>query len=237
MRCLSAGRVALLAFVILSASPHADSNQSPGISALGVVDVAGSVMHLRLDDAGRRVIVSTVRYPEGGLRRDELHLYELAGSGRSDGPVHRLTRDIDDVESVALSRDGERVAVGCGSNLCIQRWGVDVVESQLASGARRGELGSLAFRPDLGLLVAAQRPRMEIIVWELAGAARREWAVASGVERLRESVTPRLHGGPLWTPRWVGISPDGQRVASIRDDGTVSLWSRAGQPVKSFRGP
>jgi WD40 repeat protein len=240
MLCLRLGsaNVALLACLILCASLHASSNaQSPGVSALGVIDVAGSVMHVRLDDAGRRVIVSTVRYPEGGLRRDELHLYELAGSGRADGPVYRLTRDIDDVESVALTRDGERIAVGCGPDVCIQRWGAEAIESQLAAGARRGELGSLAFRPDLGLLVAAQRPRMEIIVWELPGATRRESAVASGTERLRESVTIRLHGRPLWTPRWVGISPDGQRVASIRDDGTVSLWSRTGQLVKSFRGP
>jgi WD40 repeat protein len=231
------GRVALVACLVLSASPHPSSNaEPPGVSALGVIDVAGSVMHLRLDEAGRRVLVSTVRYPEGG-RRDELHLYELAGSGRAEGPVHRLTRDIDDVESVALATDGERIAVGCGPDVCIQRWGAEAIESRLAASSRRRELGSLAFRPDLGLLVAAQRPRMEIIVWDLADGARRQWAVASGSERLQEAFTPRLHGRPLWTPRWVGISPDGQRVASIRDDGTVSLWGRTGQLVKSFRGP
>ncbi len=44
--------------------------------------------------------------------------------------------------------------------------------------------------------------------------------------------TPRFHGRPSWVPRWVGVSPDGQRVASIRDDGTASLWSRTGQSVK-----
>ena len=191
-------------------------------------------MHVRLDEAGRHVLVSTVRYPDSG-RRDELHLYELAGPGHP--PIHRLTRDIDDVESVALSPDGMRIAVGCGPDVCIQGWGADAIESRLASGAKRRELGSLAFRPDLGLLAAAQRPRMEIIVWELTGGFRREWKVASGAERLREAVTPRLHGSPPWIPRWVGISPDGQRVASIRDDGTVSLWDRTGQLVKSFRGP
>ena len=194
-------------------------------------------MHVRFDEGGRRVIVSTVRSPEDGPHRDELHLYELAGPGRAKGPVHRLTRDIDDVEAVALARDGERIAVGCGRDVCIQRWGADAIESQLASGAGRRELGSLAFRPDVGLLAAAQRQRMEIIVWELPAATRRDWAVASGTERLQEAFTPRLHGRPLWTPRWVGISPDGQRVASIRDDGTTSLWDRTGQLVKSFRGP
>jgi WD40 repeat protein len=231
------GRVAVLVGLVLGASPLASSEAQPSEpSALGVADVAGSVMHVRLDDAGRRTIVSTVRYPEGGLRRDELHFYELVGSGRAEGLVHRSTRDIDDVESMALSRDGERIAVGCRAGVCIQRWGEDAIESQLAVDAKQRALGSLAFRPDLGLLVAAQRPRMEIIAWELPGAARRTWAVASVTERLRESVTPRLHGSPPWMPRWVGISPDGQRVASIRDDGTVSLWSRTGQLLKSFRG-
>jgi WD40 repeat protein len=233
-----AGRVALLSGLVLCASLQASSDAQPlAVSTLGVVDVAGSVMHVRIDDTGRRVLVSTVRYPEGGLRRDELHFYELTGSGGTEGLVHRLTRGVDDVEAVALARDGARTAVGCGTDVCIQQWGEEAVESRLASGARRRELGSLAFRPDLGLLAAAQRPRMEIIVWELAGGARREWAVASGMERLRETVTPRLHGSPPWIPRWVGISPDGHRVASIRDDGTVSLWTRVGQSVKSFRCP
>jgi len=78
---------------------------------------------------------------------------------------------------------------------------------------------------------------MEILSWELDGGAPRRWSAASGVERLREAVTPRLHGRPSWTPRWVGISPDGQRVASIRDDGTVSLWSRSGQPIAALALP
>src|SRR5262245_724109 len=231
-------RVMVLAGVVLAGSPRASSDAQPTEpSALGVADVTGSVMHVRLDDTGRHTIVSTVRYPEGGLRRDELHFYELVGSGRAEEPVHRSTRDIDDVESVALSRDGERIAVGCGAGVCIERWGADATELALPVDAGRRVLGSLAFRPDLGLAVAAQRARREIIAWELPGASRREWAVASATERLRESVTPRLHGSPPWIPRWVGISPDGQRVASIRDDGTVSLWSRTGQLVKSFRGP
>src|SRR5262245_51610230 len=107
-------RVMVLASLVLAASLPASSDaQPPEPSALGVVDVGGSVMHVRLDDTGRRTIVSTVRYPEGGSRRDELHFYELVGSGRAEEPVHRSTRDIDDVESVALSRDGERIAVGC----------------------------------------------------------------------------------------------------------------------------
>jgi len=194
-------------------------------------------MHVRLDDAGARVVVSTVRYPEGGQRRDEIHLYELPDPAHAAAPVHRVTREIDDVESVALSRDGERIAVGCGAGVCIQRWAAEGVESQLDAGARRRELGVLAFRPDLGLLVAAHRPRMEILAWELADATRRKWSVASGAERLKEALTPRFHGGPAWIPRWVGISPNGRRVASIRDDGTVSVWSRDGEAIKSIPGP
>src|SRR5262249_19004766 len=191
-----AARVAFFVGLVLLATPHASSDaQPPGVSALGAIDVAGSVMHVRLDDAGRRVLVSTVRYPESG-RRDELHLSELGGSEGAGGPIHRLTRDIDDVESVTLTRDGERIAVGCGPDVCIQRWGEEAVESRLAAGAGRRELGFIALRPDVGLLVAAQRRRMEIILWELDGAARREWVAASGPERLREGVTVRFHGLP-----------------------------------------
>jgi hypothetical protein len=236
--------VALLACLAVVASPCVFSDAQPSFpraapplsaSALGAVDLAGSVMHLRLDDAAGRVFVSTVRYPGGGLRRDELHLYDLGGAGRPGGPAHRLTRDIDDVESVALSRDGERIAVGCAAGVCIHRWGAEAVERQLAAPGKRRELGSLAFRPDL--LVAAQRQRMEIVAWELGDGGQRQWAVASAGERFREGLTPRLHGRPLWAPRWVGISPDGRRIAAIRDDGTVSLWGRAGEAVKSLRGP
>ena len=73
---------------------------------------------------------------------------------------------------------------------------------------------------------------MEILSWELTGNVHRRWAVAGPAERFREWITPRFHGRPSWVPRWVGVSPDGQRVASIRDDGTASLWSRTGQSVK-----
>ena len=151
------------------------------------------------------------------------------GPRAPEGPVHRLTRDIDDVESAAL----------CPATASGSPWAAAPTSASAAGTPRRtsrsspraraaGSSAALAFRPDLGLLVAAQQQRMEIIAWVLAGAARRQWAVASGAERVREALTPRLHGRPPWIPRWVGISPDGQRVASIRDDGTVSLWSRTG---------
>src|SRR5262249_52813497 len=93
----------------------------------------------------------------------------------------------------------------------------------------------LALRSDVGLLVAAQRNRMEILTWDLENGSRQSWAVASVGERLRESVAPRLHGGPPWMPRWVGISPDATRVASYRDDGIVRVWTRGGAPITSFK--
>jgi hypothetical protein len=201
---------------------------------LGAIDVAGSVMQVRLDMTGRRVLVSTVRYPEGGMRQDELHLYELAAPDGDGRLLHRGTRGIDDVESVALARDGERMALGCEGGICIHRWGAAAIETRLAAPDRRREIGALALRPDVGLVVAAQRYRMEILSWELPSGEERRWAVAAPSERVREALTPRLHGRPPWIPRWVGVSPDGQRVASIRDDGTVSLWTRDGHLLKSL---
>jgi len=233
--------VAFLACLVATGALAPNASSAPvvrGAALLGAIDVSGSVVHLKLDDAGSRLLISTVRYPEGGRRRDELHLHELAGfetpggSGRTDGPVPRLSREIDDSEAVALSRDGEWFALGCGTGLCIHGWGVGTEPRQLAASARPREIGALALRPDVGLLVAAQRDRMEILSWELTGNVHRRWAVAGAAERFREWITPRFHGRPSWVPRWVGISPDGQRVASIRDDGTVALWSRTGQSVK-----
>lgn len=202
---------------------------SRGVTPLGAIEVQGSVMHVKLDDAGTRLAISTVRYPDGELQRNELHLHELPGSGTI---VHRFTRVIADAVAVALAPDGEQVAVGCGANVCIHDWGPGAVQKQLAARGQPREIGALALRPDVGLLVAAQRNRMEILSWELNGDSHRSWAVAGAGERLREGLTPRFHGRPSWTPRWVGISPDGQRVASIRDDGTVSLWRRDGLSIK-----
>ncbi len=235
---LGRAMAALLAGAALAGvAPGIGAAQPVRATPLGAVDVAGSVMHVRIDDAGARLAIATVRYPEGGLRRDELHCHELGGAGSPPTPVHRLTRDIDDVEAAALSRDGERVAVSCGPDVCILRWGAEAIESRLAAGARRGAIGALAFRPDHGLLVAAQREHKRIVAWDLPQTAAREWAVAGVGERMREAVTPRLHGGPPWVPRWVGISPDGGRIAAIRDDGTVSVWTRAGTAVTSLPGP
>jgi len=204
---------------------------SRGVTSAGAIEVEGSVMLVKLDDAGTRLAVSTMRYPEGELQRNELHLYELPGSGTI---VHRLTRVIADAVAVTLAPDGAQIAEGCGANVCIHDWGPGAVQKELAARGRRREIGALALRPDVGLLVAAQRNRMEILSWELRGDSHRSWAVAGAGERLREGLTPRLHGSPPWVPRWVGISPDGQRVASVRDDGTVSLWRRDGLSIKSL---
>ena len=228
-----AATVAALVCVVAGAMARPPVAEPAGrnVAPIGAIDVAGSVMRVTLDDAGARLLVSTVRYPEGGLQRNELHLHELASAG---GVVHRGTRDIADAMSVALSPDGKRIAVGCGVQVCLHEWGVGPPDKQLAVGGRPREVGALALRPDVGLLVAAQRQRMEILSWDLKEDVHRAWAVASAGERLREGFTPRFHGRPLWTPRWVGISPDGQRIASIRDDGVLSLWRRDGQSIKSL---
>ena len=42
---------------------------SRGVTPAGAIEVEGSVMLVKLDDAGTRLAVSTVRYPEGELQR------------------------------------------------------------------------------------------------------------------------------------------------------------------------
>ena len=224
--------VALAALLAASAAPGAESARpSVGIAALGAIELTGSVMYLKLDDAGARLLVSTVRYPAGELRRAEAHMHELPDAKTL---VHRLTRTIDDPVAVALSPDGGQVAAGCGTDVCIHDWGAATVRQQLTGRGRRQEIGALALRPDVGLVLAAQRQQMEVLSWDLRNGTHRAWEVAGVGERLREAVTPRLHGRAPWTPRWVGASPDGERVASHRDDGMVSVWSRSGQPLTSL---
>jgi WD40 repeat protein len=230
--------VSLLVGLVVTLDPRPEIAGAPraarGVVPLGTIEVAGTVWHLRLDDAGRRLALSTVRYPENELQRNELSLYTLPASGTlAERPVVALTRDIDDAEAMALSPDGDWLAVACGSDVCLHGWGAAGTERRLVGVGRRRELGALALRPDAKLLVAAQRNRMEVLVWDLPDGPRRQWVVASGGERVREWVTPRLHGQPPWTPRWVGVSRDGQRIGSIRDDGTISLWGRDGRSIVS----
>jgi hypothetical protein len=124
--------VSFVACLVPTGALASDTSSAPvvrGAAPFGAIDVLGSVTHLKLDDTGGRLLISTVRYPDGGRRPDELHLHELAGfetqggPRRTDGPVPRLSREIENSEAVALSRDGEWFALGCGTGLCIHGWG------------------------------------------------------------------------------------------------------------------
>ena len=233
MRHVAFGAV-LFAWLVASGTPEspADERLRRGLVPVGVIELEGSVFQLSFDDAGRRMIVATVRYPAGELQRNELHLYELPASGLV---VHRLTRDIADAAAVALSPDGEQIALGCGTGVCVHDWGASAIRAELVARGMRREIGALAIRPDAKLVVAAQRTRMELLTWDLDRDLHRSWVVAGVAERAREAVTPRLHGRPSWTPRWVGISPDATRVAAIRDDGTTFLWRRTGETIASAK--
>ena len=230
MRAAAAGAL-LLACLAASggqAAPRAELVPR-GVTALGAVQVEGHALHVALDDAGRRMVVATVRYPESG-RRDELHRYEIPNTG----PIVTLPAwAISDVASVALSPGGDLIALACGAKVCVRDWETGAVRHELAARARPREIGALAYRPDVSLLVGIQRLRYEILTWDVERGAHHSWVAASLGERAKESVTIRFHGSPQWMPRWIGIAPDTTRVAAIRDDGTVLLWSRAGELITS----
>src|SRR4030095_135978 len=175
--------VSLLVGLVVTLDPRPEIAGAPqaarGVVPLGTIQGAGTVCHLRLDDAGRRLALSTVRYPENELQRNELSLYTLPASGTlAERPVLALTRDIDDAEAMALSPDGDWLAVACGSDVCLHGWGAAGTERRLVGVGRRRELGALALRPDAKLLVAAQRNRMEVLVWDLPDGPRRPWGGA-----------------------------------------------------------
>src|SRR4030095_8846863 len=67
--------VSLLVGLVVTLDPRPAISGAPraanGVVLLGTIEVAGTVWHLRLDDAGRRLALSTVRYPENELQRNE----------------------------------------------------------------------------------------------------------------------------------------------------------------------
>jgi WD40 repeat protein len=86
------------------------------------------------------------------------------------------------------------------------------------------EVRGVAFHPD-GKRLAAVCTNQTVVVWDLA--------TGKVVWRRDETTADRMPPYGDWsTPIWIAFSPDGERLATGRNDGTVSVWeTRAYQEV------
>lgn len=94
-------------------------------------------------------------------------------------------------------------------------------------------LRPLAFSPDGKLLIAMSSRDNEhrLILCHSSGGMIRSWPSTTRGERLRETVTPRLHGRPPWLVDSASFSADARRVLSVRSDGQLVVWDVDGTRI------
>jgi WD40 repeat protein len=94
-------------------------------------------------------------------------------------------------------------------------------------------LRPLAFSSDERLLIAMSSRDNEnrIILCRSSGGMIRSWPNTTMWERLRESVTPRLHGGPAWLVDSAFFSADAHQILSVRTDRQLVVWDIDGTRV------
>lgn len=94
-------------------------------------------------------------------------------------------------------------------------------------------LRPLAFSSDGRLLIAMSSRGNEnrIILCHASGGMIRSWPVTTRWERLREGVTPRLHGRPAWLVDSAVFAPDARQILSVRTDRQLVVWDIDGTRV------
>jgi WD40 repeat protein len=120
------------------------------------------------------------------------------------------------VPGLAFSPDGSQLAIPFGASSDKGRNGVEILDvgsgERVARLAPDGEVGSVAFSPDGGLL-AGGMDGGGALLWTTDGWGRVGRPLA------------RQHGSTLG----VEFSPDGQTLATSHSDRTVALWDVASQ--------
>ncbi len=165
-----------------------------------------------------------------GLSNSDLSRVKLRGVDFVKTYLHRInfqgahlteaifSKVLGNVNSVAFSPDGKRLAIGDGKG-SVQVWDVATGQVVLMCTGHSGGVRSVAFSPD-GERLASGSDDKTVKLW----SSERGECVAT-------------LAGHEDTVRSVAFSPDGERLASGSDDKTVKLWSsERGECVATLAG-